>query len=137
MVLDFNTLYSPFDRFDKLFEDFLRPTYGGQRRLTYPPLNLSQDQDNIFVRAEIPGMEIKDIELTLTDKTLVIKGERKAEEGKYFRQERPAGVFHRVINLNVPVSRDRVSARMKDGMLTVTLPKTEAIKPRSISIEAE
>ncbi|WP_147819605.1 Hsp20/alpha crystallin family protein [Salidesulfovibrio onnuriiensis] len=137
MVLDFNTLYSPFDRFDKLFEDFLRPGFGGQRRLTYPPLNLSQDQDNIVVRAEIPGVDIEDIELTLTDKTLVIKGERKAEEGKYYRQERPAGVFHRVINLHVPVDRERVGASMKDGMLTVTLPKTEEVKPRTISIEAE
>ncbi len=137
MVLDFNTLYSPFDRFDKLFEDFLRPGFGGQRRLTYPPLNLSQDDDNIIVRAEIPGVAIDDIELTLTDKTLVIKGERKAEDGKYFRQERPAGVFHRVINLHVPVDRDRVEAAMKNGLLTVALPKTEEVKPRSISIQAE
>lgn len=137
MVLDFNTLYSPFDRFDKLFEDFLRPGYGGQRRLTYPPLNLSQDDDTIIVRAEIPGVAMEDIELTLTDKTLVIKGERKAEDGKYYRQERPAGVFHRVINLNIPVDRDNVGASMKDGLLTVILPKTEAVKPRTISIEAE
>lgn len=135
MVLDFNTLYSPFDRFDKLFEEFLRPGVGGSRRMAYPPLNLSQDEENIYVRAEIPGASMEDMDLTLTDKTLVIKGERKAEEGKYYRQERPAGVFHRLINLNVPVNRDGVTATMKDGMLTVTLPKSEEIKPRQISID--
>lgn len=137
MVMDFNTLYSPFDRFDKLFEDFLRPNMATQRNLAYPPLNLSHDEQNIYVRAEIPGVEIEGIELTLTDKTLVLKGERKAEEGKYFRQERPAGVFHRVISLNTPIQRDQVHATMKNGLLTVTLPKAEDVKPRAISIDVK
>lgn len=137
MVMDFNTLYSPLDRFDKLFEDFLRPHMTAQRNLAYPPLNLSHDAQNIYIRAEIPGIDIEEIELTLTDKTVVLKGERKAEEGKYFRQERPAGVFHRVINLNTPIQRDQVSATMKNGLLTVTLPKSEDIKPRSINIDVK
>ncbi|KAB1440908.1 Hsp20/alpha crystallin family protein [Pseudodesulfovibrio senegalensis] len=137
MVLDFNTLYSPFDRFDKLFEEFLSPGVAGRKSMAYPPLNLSQDDDTIYVRAEIPGVDMSGIELTLTDKTLVLKGERKAEEGKYYRQERPAGVFHRVINLNIPVQRDKVNATMKDGLLTVALPKAEEVKPRTISIDVK
>ncbi len=135
MVIDFNTLYNFPSRFDRAFEDFFKSSMGNDRRLAYPPLNLSNDDDNIYVRAELPGVNIDDIELTLTDKTLVLKGEREAPQGKYYRQERPSGVFHRVINISVPVDRDKVAASMTDGVLTVTLPKSEEIKPRSINIE--
>lgn len=135
MVIDFNTLYNFPSRFDRIFEDFLRSPMGDDRRFAYPPLNLSNDDENIYVRAEIPGVSIDDVDLTLTDKTLVLKGERKAPEGKYFRQERASGIFNRVINIGVPVDREKVSAFMKDGVLTVTLPKSEEIKPRTISID--
>ncbi len=135
MVIDFNTLYNFPSRFDRVFEDFFKPPMGNDRRLAYPPLNLSNDDDNVYVRAELPGIDIEDIELTLTDKTLVLKGERGAPQGKYYRQERPSGVFHRVVNVSVPIDRDNVTATMVDGILTVTLPKSEEIKPRSINIE--
>ncbi|WP_319470023.1 Hsp20/alpha crystallin family protein [uncultured Pseudodesulfovibrio sp.] len=135
MVIDFNTLYNFPSRFDRVFEDFFKPPMGNDRRLAYPPLNLSNDDDNVYVRAELPGINIEDIELTLTDKTLVLKGERGAPQGKYYRQERPSGVFHRVVNVSVPIDRDKVTATMVDGILTVTLPKSEEIKPRSINIE--
>jgi len=135
MVIDFNTLYNFPSRFDRIFEEFLRSPMGDDRRLAYPPLNLSSDDEHIYVRAEIPGMSIDDVELTLTDKTLVLKGERSAPQGKYFRQERSSGVFHRVVNIGVPVDREKVTASMKDGVLTVILPKSEEIKPRTISID--
>lgn len=135
MVIDFNTLYNFPTRFDRLFENFLRSPMGDDRRLAYPPLNLSSDDETIFVRAEVPGMSIDDVELTLTDKTLVIKGERIPPQGKYYRQERASGVFNRVINIGVPVDRNKVAATMKDGILTVSLPKSEEVKPRTISID--
>lgn len=135
MVIDFNTFYRFPSRFDRVFEEFFKSPMGDDRRLAYPPLNLSNDEENIYVRAEVPGVNIEDIELTLTDKTLVLKGERTAPEGKQYRQERPSGVFHRVINIAVPVNRDAVAASMTDGVLTVTLPKSEEVKPRSISID--
>jgi len=135
MVIDFNTLYNFPSRFDRVFEEFLRSPMGDDRRLAYPPLNLSNDEENIYVRAEVPGTSIEDVELTLTDKTLVLKGERAAQQGKYFRQERQSGVFHRVVNISVPVDRDKVTATMQDGVLTVILPKSEEIKPRTISID--
>ncbi|WP_319541524.1 Hsp20/alpha crystallin family protein [uncultured Pseudodesulfovibrio sp.] len=135
MVIDFNTLYNFPSRFDRVFEEFLRSPMGDDRRLAYPPLNLSNDNENIYVRAEVPGVSIEDIELTLSDKTLVIKGERKAPQGKYFRQERPSGVFHRVVNISVPVDRDAVTASIKDGVLAITLPKSEEMKPKKISID--
>jgi HSP20 family protein len=134
MVIDFNTLYNFPSRFDRVFEEFFKSPMGDDRRLAYPPLNLSNDDENIYVRAELPGVDIKDIDLTLTDKTLVLKGERAASR-QYYRQERPSGVFHRVINISVPVNRDQVTATMTDGVLTVTLPKAEEVKPRSIAID--
>ncbi|MBC17786.1 MAG: molecular chaperone Hsp20 [Desulfovibrio sp.] len=134
MVIDFNTLYNFPSRFDRMFEEFFKSPSGDDRRLAYPPLNLSNDEEAIYVRAEVPGVELEDMELTLTDKTLVLKGERAAPQGKYYRQERGSGVFHRVVNIGVPVDRDKVTAVMTDGVLTVTLPKAEEVKPRSISI---
>jgi len=135
MVIDFNTFYNSPSRFDRMFEDFFKHPMGDDRRLAYPPLNLSNDEKNIYVRAEVPGVSLEDMELTLTDKTLVLKGERSAPQGKYYRQERPSGVFHRVINISVPVDRDAVTATITDGVLTVTLPKAEEVKPRTISID--
>lgn len=135
MVIDFGSFYE-FPRYwDKMFEDFFGPMSLAQRRAAYPPLNISESEDHIRIRAEIPGVGMEDVELTLNGKSLVIRGERKAPEGKYFRQERPAGVFQRVITLNVPVDRDGVRATMADGVLDITLPKAESVKPRKIDIK--
>lgn len=134
MVIDFGSFYD-FPRYwDKVFEDFFGPATLAQRRAAYPPLNISENDDHIRIRAEIPGTAMQDVELTLTGRSLVIKGERKAPEGKYFRQERPAGVFQRVITLNVPVERDGVRATLADGVLDIVLPKSEAVKPKKIDI---
>lgn len=135
MVIDFNTLYRFPSRFDRMFEDFFKSPMGDERRLAYPPLNLSNDENAIYVRAEVPGVSLDDMELTLTDKTLVLKGERGVPQGKYYRQERQGGVFNRVINIGVPVDRDKVTASITDGVLTVTLPKADEVKPRTISID--
>lgn len=136
MVLDFNTFYAFPDRFDRLMEEFLRPGYF-DRRMAYPPLNFSEDEANFYVRAEVPGVDMNGLEITLADKTLLIKGERKPEQGKYFRQERPAGAFQRVVRLNVLVDRNHVAASLVNGILTVTLPKSEEHKHRRVSIDVK
>lgn len=135
MVLDFNTLYTFPGRFERLFEEFFKPQFAEGRRMAYPPLNLSEDEAAYYVRSELPGLPLDALELTLTEKSLVIKGERPTEQGKYYRQERPAGFFQRVVALNVPVDRDGVRASLTDGVLTVVLPKSEESKPRKISID--
>ncbi|SNS17347.1 HSP20 family protein [Humidesulfovibrio mexicanus] len=135
MVLDFNTLYTFPGRFERLFEDFFKPQFAEGRRLAYPPLNVSEDDTAYYVRSELPGLPLDALELTLTDKNLVIKGERPTEQGKYYRQERPAGFFQRVVALNVPVEREAVKATLVDGVLTVTLPKCAECIPRKISID--
>jgi len=136
MVIDLSPLYNFPSQFDRLFEGMWSPFLISQRSLAYPPLNLSETDDRIYARLEIPGLEIGEIDLTLTDASLVIKGERKPIKGKYYRQERPTGHFQRVINLHAPISRDAVTARMRDGLLEIVIPKAEESKPKKISIKA-
>jgi HSP20 family protein len=135
MVIDFSGFYDFPRQIDRLMEEIWNPTTISQRRLAYPPVNLSEDDGNIYIQAAIPGMAMENIDLTLTDGSLIMRGRRESEKGDYFRQERPTGSFQRVINLNVPVNRDKVAATMKEGILEVVLPKSEEAKPKKINIE--
>jgi HSP20 family protein len=137
MVIDFSAFYDLPRQIDRFFDEFWKPNVISQRRASYPPVNITEDQTNIYVDAEIPGMDIDDLEIILTEGSLVIKGNRKADNGNYYRQERPVGVFQRIINLNVPIDADKVKAKMKNGLLEIVLPKTDEAKPKKISIEAE
>ncbi len=135
MVIDFSNFYDLPRQMDRIMAEFMRPYGPVSRGMAYPPLNISEDEENLFVQAEIPGVDMSEIELTLTNKSLVIKGERKVEQGKYYRQERPTGAFQRIVTLGVPVDRDGIRATLQNGVLSVTLPKAETVKPRKISIE--
>lgn len=135
MVLDFSNLYDFPRNIERVFDEFWRPLEISQRRFAYPPLNISDDENAIYVRAELPGVDIQDVDLTLSGGSLVIRGERKSEEGRYYRQERPTGSFQRIVNLNVKIDRDKVNATMKNGLLEITLPKAEEMKPKQISID--
>ena len=134
MVLDFNTLYDIPKTIKKFFDELWAPLEISQRRLAYPPMNIAEDENNIYVVMELPGVDINDLELTISDKSLILKGERKAQDAEYIRQERPTGHFQRIINLNVDVVRDNIKAKMKDGVLEVILPKAEELKPKKIEI---
>jgi HSP20 family protein len=135
MVIDFSPFFGPSSPFDRLFETLWTPLPISQRPYAYPPLNIAEDDERIIARCEIPGMEISDLELTLAESSLVIKGERKGAKGKYYRQERPTGFFQRVVNIHAPVDRDKVKATMKDGLLEVVIPKSESAKPKKIAID--
>lgn len=135
MVIDFSSFYDAPRQFDRLLEEISRPYSLSQRRMAYPPLNIREDTENIYVSAEIPGVGMDALELTITDKSLVIRGERKGEQGVYYRQERPVGAFQRVVSLGVPVNRDSITASLADGILEVVLPKAEEVKPKKISID--
>jgi len=137
MVIDFSTFYDFPRQLDRMLDEMWKPSMISQRRQSYPPVNIHEDETNIYVYSEIPGMNIDAIDLTLSDGSLQIKGKREVAKGNFYRQERPTGLFQRVINLNVPVDVDNVKARMKDGVLDVVLPKSEEAKPKKISIEAE
>ncbi len=137
MVIDFSTYYDLPRNMDSFFEELWKPSSLSQRRVAYPPVNISESETEIIVTSEIPGMDTGDIELTLNEKSLIIRGTKKNEVGNYYRQERPTGSFQRIINLNVPVQADVIKASMKDGLLRVVLPKARESRPLTISIDAQ
>ena len=104
----------------------------------FPLLNLTEDKDNYYIRAELPGMKAEDLGIQIADKTLTISGERKIpEEGgkiRYHRRERDAGRFSRAIGLPGEIDNDRIEAQMRDGLLTVIIPKAEVAKPKQITV---
>ena len=125
---------------DRLFD--LSPFAGSHHAGGWSPaLDLYQDKDNFLVKAELPGMKREDITLSLHDGLLTLGGERqpeKAQDGKApVRNERFFGRFERTITLPMQVDGTRVQAAYEDGILTVTLPKAEAAKPRQIEIAAK
>lgn len=107
----------------------------------YPALAVWEDVDNLYVEAELPGLELDDLEIFVSGSNLLsIQGERKQPEagsGTWHRQERGFGKFSRVYELPTEVDADAVQATLKDGVLNVTLPKRAEAKPRRISVKAE
>jgi HSP20 family protein len=137
MVIDFSNFYNLPRELDRFFDETWRQSTISQRRNAYPPVNISEDKTKIYVFSEIPGVEIEDIDITLSDGSLVIKGNRKHGTGSYYRQERPTGLFQRVVNLNVSIDPDKVNAKIKDGILEIVIPKADEAVPRKISIKAQ
>jgi HSP20 family protein len=107
----------------------------------YPPVNVWEDADALHVEAELPGLNLNDLEIYVTSgNQLTIKGERKPqvpEKGVRHREERAGGAFSRVLTLPFPVDADKVEARFENGVLVVNLPKHEAAKPRKITVKSE
>ena len=103
-----------------------------------PPLDLHEDKDQYTVSLELPGLKREDISVQIEDGDLVITGERKSENvsesTEVHRQERFYGKFARTISLGAEVKAESVKAAYKDGILTVTLPKAEAAKPKQIDV---
>lgn len=106
----------------------------------FPPLNLWEDNDYLFVEAELPGFELNELEITVSgDNQLSIKGERKQPEAKggtWHRLERGYGTFSRLVELPEHVDPDKVVAEFKQGVLTIQLPKREEAKPRRIEVKS-
>jgi HSP20 family protein len=134
MVIDFSSLYAGPSELERFFEDMLRKSPFHTRHLAYPQVNIAENDDGYIVDVCMPGVPPEEVELELTARNLIIRAERKAPEGRYFRQERSSGVFQRALSLNAPVDRDKVAAKSNNGILRVTLPKAEAVKPRKINI---
>lgn len=103
----------------------------------FPPMNITQDADKFYVRAELPGMNMDDLELTAVRNRLSLSGKREiaAEEASYHRREREGGTFNRSVSLPSEIDSDRVEAKYRDGVLTIVLPKREEAKPRQIAVK--
>jgi len=106
----------------------------------FPAINITEETDNYYVRAELPGIKADDLELSIANNTLTIEGERKSdpenENTKYHRREREAGRFSRKITLPAQVDASKTDAKCNDGLLTIVIPKAESAKPKKITITA-
>jgi len=109
-------------------------------RVWAPPVDLYETKNEVVVAVELPGLNEKDIRVSITGDLLTIQGERQwsdeAREAGHYRQERWFGKFERTLSLPIPVEAGQVKATYRDGVLTVKLPKTEGVKPREIQIDA-
>ena len=124
---------------ERLTEGITRGFARGSTAGVFPLMNLTEDNDAYYIRAELPGMKADEIELSVTGDSISISGERKIAnedtDAKYHRRERESGKFSRILNLPGPINVEKVDASSVDGVLTIKLPKSEAAKPRQITIK--
>jgi HSP20 family protein len=125
-----------FQEVNRIQEEFQR--IFGDRAPAGPPVNVWSDDNNFFAEADLPDLNLEHLEVFVTDgNQLTIKGERKAPEvpgAVWVRQERPFGQFSRVVTLPSLVDADKVEAKYENGVLRLKLPKSEAAKPRKITV---
>jgi HSP20 family protein len=124
---------------DQFFNDFWHTGTSKDSALLSPAIDVSEDESRLTIEAELPGLERKDIELTVKDGVLMLRGEKSMEQESrdrsYHRIERRYGSFYRALALPDTVDADRVEAAFRNGVLTITLPKRPETKPKSISIK--
>jgi HSP20 family protein len=132
------------DAMDRLFEDafiqpgWFAPAWGAAEML---PVDVYETDDQLVVKATVPGVKPEEIEVTVTGDLLIIKGEYK-QEGKsekpnYLRQERRFGSFCRQVGLPAGVSTEKAKATFENGVLTLEMPKAEAVKPKTVKVVAK
>jgi HSP20 family protein len=126
------------DEIDKMFNDFGIVGDSGEGYWT-PSVDISEEPDKLIMTVELPGVDKKDVKISLHENVLTIEGQkvRQTEEqkDKYYRCERSYGKFSRSFTLPTKVVADKIDASYKDGVLTVTLPKVEEAQPRQIQIK--
>ena len=127
--------------FNRLFREAFSPVFGEgelSTRTWAPPVDIYENGESLVLKAELPGVNPDDVEIRVEDNTLYLKGERKFEkevkEQNYHRVERSYGTFTRTFSLPNSIDADKVAASYKDGVLTLTMPKKEEAKPKSIKI---
>lgn len=144
---------SPFEDMDRMFEDYFsrgwlspfRFEWPSHRKLAAPfegktpHVDLIENDDEVIIRAELPGVEKKDLDVSLTSTTVSIRGttshEQKEEKGDYYHREISRGSYSRTLALPVEVDDTKARALLKDGVLELALPKAEKAKRRSIKVE--
>ena len=131
------------DRMNRLFQETAGS--GGTSLTTagafVPPVDVYEDEQGLRLKLEVPGIDEKDFDVRIENNVLTVRGERKFEkeekEENFRRVERSYGSFVRSFSLPTSVDTEKVSAEYKNGVLTVTLPKMEAAKPRQIKVEVK
>lgn len=143
--LSTGSLFS-FDEFDNFFDEFLSRRWprlldlglpvGLERG--FPKVDIIDHDGEIEIQAALPGVNKEDLDVSINNQTVTIRAttkEEKTEEGKYFRREIMRGEFQRTLSLPENVDSDKANASFKDGILKVTIPKTEKSKRRSIEVK--
>ena len=138
---DFAEPASDYDRLRQgmewLLDSFGTPNPGFASRV-FPSINVTEDKDNYYLRAELPGLKSEELDISVVEDQVSIRGERKIpvekQEFNYHRRERQEGSFRRTLSLPMAVDAGKVTAEMKKGILKITLPKHERAKPRKIQI---
>jgi HSP20 family protein len=128
---------------DRLLERFFGEPSGSERAVGMwtPRTDVAETKDSVTIKAELPGLEAKDVEVAISGDVLTIKGEKKQEKEEKDEHrhlvERSYGAFSRMVRLPAPVAADKIKATFKNGVLTVTLPKTEEAKQKAIPVTVE
>lgn len=140
----FDTDSRLWERFGRLFSDYLgegQPVRGANGFVThraFPPLNLWEDNDNLYVECELPGVRMDDLDMAVLGRDLTLKGRRApyaSGKSAAHRRERDSGSFQRAVHLPVDIDAEKVSAQLSLGVLTITLPKAPEARPRKIEVE--
>ena len=124
---------------DRFFEDWHVPSIFGEPREWVPAFDIYENDKNYVLKAEIPGINSKELDVTLTDGLLTVKGEKRKESEErgetYHRIERRYGAFERSFHVPDSIQADRVGAEYRDGILTLTLPKVERRRVKKIDVK--
>ena len=126
---------------DRLFDDAFTRPFGLDHALRMPAVDLYQTDNEVVVKASLPGLKADDVQISVTGDVLTIKGEYKEKEDKkekaYHLREQRYGAFERTLSLPTEVKSDQATADFENGILTITLPKAEAVKPKTITVKAK
>lgn len=125
--------------FERMFEDLPRMQGGWVSPATFPAVNLWEDEKNLYAEAELPGLAMSDIDVSIVGNELTLKGQRKDGAGEgaaYHRRERGVGAFSRVFHLPVDIETGKVEANLRNGVLLIMLPKAAAARPRKVEVRA-
>ncbi|MBN2386298.1 MAG: Hsp20/alpha crystallin family protein [Anaerolineales bacterium] len=126
---------------DRLFDDAYTRPGGMPAGFGAPVLDLYQTKDQVVVRASLPGMKSDEVEIAITGDLLSLKGEFKdkqeSQDKTYHLRESRYGAFERTLRLPTEVESDKAKAEFEDGVLTITLPKAEAVRPKTITVKAK
>ncbi|RMG96386.1 MAG: Hsp20/alpha crystallin family protein [Candidatus Dadabacteria bacterium] len=142
----FRSLRQEVDRiFDDFFRSWSRPWGAGLPALAeggfVPSVDLKETDKEFVLTAEVPGVSKDELDVTITEDSVTIRGERKAEKEEknenYHYRETAYGSFQRVVPLPAEVVPDKAKAKLKDGVLTLTLPKAEPAKPKGVKVKVE
>ena len=127
--------FDPFEEINMITDMFLNFISEKEKRY-FPALNLYQNGEKYEVKVTVPGIKKEDLEIEVIEGSLQIKGDRKKEDKNYLRQERIYGEFIKTVNIPENVAIDKISAELKDGILTIIMPIKEEAKPKKIKVKA-